>query len=316
MRRSGVRPLGAAIVAALALLALPGVLPDYYLGLAIRALIFAIFAMSLDLLMGYTGLPSLGHAAFLGVSAYTTGILSLHVSSNVFLTLGAGTGAAGVTAAALGLLVLRSRGPQFLILTLSLAQVLWGVAFTWRTLTGGDDGLPGIPRPELGLPWSLGEVAPFYYFSLCLFLAASGFLVLVVRSPFGCTLEGIRENEARMQALGYDVWRHQYLAFVLAGLLAGVAGVLLAYYDGFVSPVHLHLVTSAKGLLMVALGGAGTLFGPALGAAVVVLLENLVSAYTQRWLTILGAIYVLVVLFTPGGLWGPVRRGFGRWLPR
>ncbi len=220
-----------------------------------------------------------------------------------------------LAAAVLGLLVLRSRGPQFLILTLSLAQVLWGVAFKWKALTGGDDGLPGIPRPDLGLPVSLSGVTPFYYFSLFLFLVATTLLYLIVRSPFGCTLEGIRENEARMRALGYDVWLHQYIAYLLAGLFAGMAGVLFAYYNGFVSPVDLHLATSAKCLLMVVLGGAGTLFGPALGAAVVVLMENLVSAYTQRWLTILGATYVLVVLFTPEGLWRPIRRGLGRWLP-
>lgn len=310
------RPVMLALAAAiLVLLALPGVLPSYYLGLVIRTLIFAIFAMSLDILMGYTGLASLGHAAFLGVSAYTVGILSLKVSNSVYLTLGAGLGVAGITAAVFGFLVLRSRGPQFLILTLSLAQVLWGVAFKWKALTGGDDGLPGIPRPDLGLPVSLSGVTPFYYFSLFLFLVATTLLYLIVRSPFGCTLEGIRENEARMRALGYDVWLHQYIAYLLAGLFAGMAGVLFAYYNGFVSPVDLHLATSAKCLLMVVLGGAGTLFGPALGAAVVVLMENLVSAYTQRWLTILGATYVLVVLFTPEGLWRPIRRGLGRWLP-
>lgn len=303
------------IAAGILLLALPEALPGYYVGLVIRVLIFAIFAMSLDLLMGYAGLPSLGHSAFLGVAAYAVGIVSLRVSNNLFLTLGAGLGLAGFTAAVFGFLVLRSRGPQFLMLTLSLAQVLWGVAFKWKSVTGGDDGMPSIPKPDAGLPLNLAGTTEFYYFTLFFFLAATVLMALIVRSPFGCSLEGIRENEARMRALGYNVWLHQYIAFLLAGVFAGLAGVLFAYYNGFVSPSELHLATSAKGLLMVVLGGAGTLFGPALGAAIVVLLENILSSYTQRWLTILGTIYVLVVLFTPEGLWMRIRRLFARRLP-
>jgi branched-chain amino acid transport system permease protein len=297
------------IAAIIILLALPLALPDYYLGLVIRMMIFSIFAMSLDLVMGYTGLASLGHSAFLGVAAYAVGILSVRVSNSLFLTLGAGLGLAGITAALFGFMVLRSRGPQFLMLTLALAQVLWGIAFKWKAVTGGDDGLPGIPRPSQWLLWDLADLTGFYYFSLFFFLVAALLLYLIVRSPFGYTLEGIRENETRMRVLGYHVWIHQYIAFVLAGLFGGMAGVLFAYFNGFVSPAELHLATSAKVLLMVVLGGAGTLFGPALGAAIVVLLENLMSAYTQRWLTILGAIYVLVVLFMRQGLWGPVRKG-------
>jgi branched-chain amino acid transport system permease protein len=297
------------IAAVIVLLALPLALTDYYLGLVIRMMIFSIFAMSLDLLMGYAGLASLGHSAFLGVAAYAVGILSVRVSNSLFLTLGAGLGLAGITAALFGFMVLRSRGPQFLMLTLALAQVLWGIAFKWKAVTGGDDGLPGIPRPSLWLLWDLADLTGFYYFSLIFFLVAALLLYLIVRSPFGYTLEGIRENETRMRTLGYHVWIHQYIAFVLAGLFGGMAGVLFAYFNRFVSPAELHLATSAKVLLMVVLGGAGTLFGPALGAAIVVLLENLISAYTQRWLTILGAIYVLVVLFMRQGLWGPVRKG-------
>ena len=306
MKRSVLLSLIAAI---LILLVLPLALTDYYLGLVIRMMIFSIFAMSLDLLMGYTGLASLGHSAFLGVAAYAVGIFSVRVSNNLFLTLGAGLGFAGITAAIFGFMVLRSRGPQFLMLTLALAQVLWGIAFKWKALAGGDDGLPGIPRPRLWLLWDLSDLTGFYYFSLFFFLVAALLLYLIVRSPFGYTLEGIRENETRMRTLGYHVWMHQYIAFVLAGLFGGMAGVLFAYFNRFVSPTELHLATSAKVLLMVVLGGAGTLFGPALGAAIVVLLENLISAYTQRWLTILGAIYVLVVLFMRQGLWGPVRKG-------
>ncbi len=306
MKRSVLLLLIAAIIL---LLALPWVLTDYYLGLVIRMMIFSIFAMSLDLLMGYTGLASLGHSAFLGVAAYAVGILSVRVSNNLFLTFGAGLGLAGITAALFGFMVLRSRGPQFLMLTLALAQVLWGIAFKWKALTGGDDGLPGLPRPSLWLQWDLSSLTVFYYFSFFFFLVVTVLLYLIVNSPFGYTLEGIRENETRMRTLGYHVWIHQYIAFLLAGIFGGISGVLFAYFNRFVSPAELHLATSAKVLLMVVLGGAGTLFGPALGAGVVVLLENLVSAYTQRWLTILGAIYVLVVLFMRQGLWKSIRKG-------
>lgn len=303
-------------VAGIVLLALlPQVLPTYYVGLMIRVLIFAMFAMSLDLLMGYLGLPSLGHSAFLGVAAYAVGLFSLRVSNDFLLALGFGLGLTLAVAASFGALVLRVRGSQFLMLTLALAQVLWGIAFKWNSMTGGDDGLPRITRPVLGLLWDLSGPSGYYYFTLVFFLAAAVLMYVVVRSPFGNSLEGIRESETRMRALGYNVWLHQYLAFLIAGLFAGLAGVLLAYYNGIVSPTELHVVTSAKVFLMVALGGAGTLFGPFLGAAIIILAENAISAYTERWLSVLGILYVLVVLFAPTGIYGAVRERLRRWIP-
>ncbi len=305
------------LIIAIAVLAfLPSVLPNYYVGLVVRALIFAIFAMSLDLLMGYTGLPSLGHAAFLGVAAYAVGIFTLRVMNNLVISLTLGLVAAVIIAAVFGLLVLRSRGPQFLMLTLALSQVLWGIAFNWRSVTHGDDGLTRIPRPALGSLLDLNNTTNFYYLTLIFFVVSVAILYLIVNSPFGFSLEGIRESETRMSALGYNVWLHQYLAYLISGLFAGLAGVLSAYYDGFVSPADLHIVTSAKVILMVVLGGAGTLFGPILGAAAIVFLENLVSAYTQRWLSVLGIIYVLVVLFAQGGLYVLLRRNLRRWVTR
>ena len=302
-------------VGALVLLVLPYFLPSYYLGLATKMLIFALFAMSLDLLLGYTGLASLGHAAFFGVAAYTTGLLALKAGAGLWLALPAGLLAAGVTGAFFGLLALRARGSYFLMITLALAQVLWAIAFSWRSMTGGDDGLPNIPRPELPLPWSLADATPFYYFVLLAAGAAAALLARIVRSPFGYALRGIRESESRMLALGYNVWRCKYLAFVLAGLFAGLAGCLYVYYNRFVGPEYLHVVRSAEVLLMVILGGAGTLGGPAIGAGVIVLLENVISAHTQRWLLVLGGVYVAVTLFAPRGLMGWVqdyrRRRFG-----
>jgi len=185
---------------------------------------------------------------------------------------------------------------------------VWGLAFRWVSMTKGDNGIAGVPRPELPLPWSLATPLPFFYFALAATLLAWALLGLLVRSPFGLGLMGIRESESCMRALGYNVWLHKYLAFVIAGTFAGFAGVFWAYYNGFVSPVDVHLVTSVETLLMVALGGPGTLAGPALGAAVIVFLKNFVSVYTKRWLLILGAVYISVILFAPRGVLGAFRR--------
>jgi branched-chain amino acid transport system permease protein len=302
---------GAVAVVALALA--PLALSSYQLGLLTKMLIFAIFAMSLNLLLGYGGMPSLGHAAYFGIAAYTAGLLALRGVTHFWLDFGAGLAAAALTAALFGLLALRTRGAYLLMITLALAQVLWGIAFGWKSLTGGDDGLPGVPRPATGLPWSLAGGVRFYYFALIVFALATAFLWLVVRSPFGRALIGIRESERRMEVLGYNTWAHKYVAFVIAGGLAGVAGTVFVYYNSFVNPAYLSIVFSAMALIMVILGGAGTLLGPALGSAVIVVLENVISAHTQRWLLVLGLIYVAVTLFAPAGLIGILmRRRVGR----
>jgi branched-chain amino acid transport system permease protein len=304
------RTLGiAAGVVVLALL--PLALSSYQLGLATKMLIFALFAMSLNLILGYAGLPSLGHAAYFGVGAYAVGLLAVRVVDNFWLDFGAGLLAAGVTSALFGLLALRAQGAYLLMITLALAQVLWGIAFGWRWLTGGDDGLPGVPRPGAGLPWSLSSGPSFYYFVLVVFVVATAALWVIVRSPFGAALVGIRESERRMQVLGYNTWLYKYVAFVLAGLIAGVSGNLFVYYNGFVSPAYLSIVFSAMALIMVILGGAGTLLGPALGSAAIVFLENVISASTERWLTVLGLIYVAVTLFAPAGIMGFLRARLG-----
>jgi len=309
------RPALAALVliGALLLLALPFLLTPYYLGLIVKIMIFALFAMSFDLLIGYTGLPSLGHAAYFGIAAYATGLLALGPGWNLWLALPASLLIAAATAALFGLLALRTRGSYFLMITLALSQVLWGIAFGWRSVTGGEDGLPDVPRPNLGLPWSLADDAPFYYFVLIVVGLATLMLIRVVNSPFGHALRGIRESETRMLALGYNVWRYKFVAFVLAGTFAGLAGCLYAYLNRYVSPGYVHVVMSAEVLLMVVLGGAGTLFGPVIGAALFVWLENLISGYTERWLMLLGIVYVLVGMFAPNGLTGLARDLRKRW---
>ncbi|MFZ2138047.1 MAG: branched-chain amino acid ABC transporter permease [Xanthobacteraceae bacterium] len=286
------------------LVTLPLILPPYYVGLVVKMMVFALFAMSLDLLLGYAGMPSLGHAAYFGMAAYTTGLLALKAGWTVWLALPAGIAMAALTSVVFGLLALRTRGSYFLMITLALSQVLWGIAFGWRSLTGGDDGLPEVPRPNLSLPWSMSDNTPFYYFVLLFFVVGTLVLVRIVASPFGYVLRGIRESETRMLVLGYNVWRYKLVAFVVAAAFAGLAGCLYVYFNRFVSPDYVHVVRSAEVLLMVILGGAGTLIGPAVGATLIVLLENLISTYTERWVTVLGIIYVLVALLAPNGIAG------------
>ena len=302
------RALGAGLATAAVAAGAAPLLSAYPLTLLTQAAIVAILAMSLDLLLGYTGLPSLGHAAYFGVAAYAVGILATDYQRGFLTCLLAGLLLATLFAAVFGLLAIRASGTYFLMITLALGMVVWGLAFRWVSMTKGDNGIAGVPRPELPLPWSLTSPLPFFYFALAATLVAWALLGLLVRSPFGLGLMGIRESETRMRALGYNVWLHKYLAFVIAGAFAGLAGVLWAYYNGFVSPVDVQLVTSVETLLMVALGGPGTLAGPALGAAIIVFLKNFVSVYTKRWLLILGAVYIGVILFAPRGVLGALKR--------
>ena len=294
----------------LVLVVVPPFFSGFLLALVTQALILAILSMSLDVILGYTGLASLGHAAYLGIGAYAVGILSTRYGAGFWTVLLVGVLGAAVVAAVFGLIALRATGVYFLMITLALGMVVWGLAHRWVSVTSGDNGIASVPRPRLGLglPWSFSDAVPFYYLALVAFLLAFTLLRVVVSSPFGQTLVGIRESESRMRTLGYHVWLHKYIGFVIAGAVGGFAGVLWSYYNGFVSPADLELATSVETLLMVALGGRGTLYGPALGAAVIVLLKNLVSVYTHRWLLILGAVYIGTIVYAPEGIVGAIRQ--------
>ena len=298
---------------ALALLVVaPPYLPPFLLTLLTQTLIYAILAMGLDLILGYAGLSSLGHAAYLGLGAYSVGILTTEYGANFWTTLVVGIVLATAAAAIFGLLALRATGVYFLMITLALGMVAWGLANRWVSLTRGDNGISSIPRPDLGLPWSFTAPVPYYYLTLAGFAVAFAVLRMIVRSPFGHTLVGIRESESRMRTLGYNVWLHKYLAFLISGAVGGFAGVLWCYYNGYVSPSDLDLAVSIETLLMVALGGRGTLFGASIGAAVIVLLKNLVSVYTHRWLLILGLVYVGTIRYAPEGIVGALK-DWARW---
>lgn len=304
----------------LILLVLPSFLSPYYLSMLTKVLIFAIFAMSLDIILGYTGLLSLGHAAFLGVAGYTAGILMVRYDIESFwLVIPLGILAAGIVAAIIGYMALRVSGVYFLLVTLAFGQLLSVVAIKWRTMTGGTDGLVGITYPHLGLPGFTWTDSSFYYLVFLAFVICFFLLYRITNSSFGQALVGIRENEPRMQCLGYNTWAHKYVAFIIAGLFAGVAGVLFASLYGIMVPGHLGLMSSAWVMLMVIIGGAGTLFGPAIGAGLMVLLEHFASIYSpERWPLILGGVFVICVLFMRGGFgfylsrfWRKVRLQYG-----
>lgn len=291
-------------VVLLVLLLVPLVTGSYVQGIVVKMMAFGLFAVSLNIILGYGGMASLGHAAFFGIGAYVVAKLSIAgVSSFVFQILAAAL-AAAFTAAVFGLLTLRAKGAYLLMITLALAQILWGVAYSWKRYTGADDGLPGISRPESFFLWDLSTSFGYYYIVLIFFVILMAGVAIFVASPFGKALVGVRENEKRMMVLGYKVWLYKYLACIVSGCLAGVAGALMAWQNGFVGPSYLGVAYSAMALIMVVLGGAGTLFGPVLGAFIIVGLENYISGITDRWVLILGMIYVLVTLFAPNGVAG------------
>jgi branched-chain amino acid transport system permease protein len=307
MSRSKTRLL-VVILAALVAALLPLLVSSYYVGLAVQICIFAIFAASLDILVGHTGLPSMGHAAYFGAAAYAAGFLYLAGIKSFWVTLVVGIGTAGATAALFGLLAMRAQGPYFMLISLALSQVLWGVAFKWRSVTRGDDGLPGIGRPLLGMGINLKPEVHFYYFVIVVALLVYMAIQVLIRSPFGHTLRGIRESESRMKALGYNVWFYKYMAFVLAGAFAGISGILWVYYSGYVNPTDLGIDLSVRGLLMLILGGSGSVFGPAVGSALIVLLQNVISGLTGRWSLVLGIIYVASVMLFSDGVFSIFRK--------
>lgn len=282
----------------------------YVINTATEILIFGILALALDLLMGYAGLVSFGHAAFFGIGAYAAGLAFLHLHRSVLVNLTIAVAVTLVAAALIGYLALRMTGIYFLMVTFALAQMAYALVYKWDAVTGGSDGLTGIGRPLLGVGQGLVDLGPpraMFYFCFVIFLGVWGFVQVLTRAPFGRALVGIRENELRMRTLGYPVWRYKYVAFLLSGLLGGLAGALYAYYSGFVSPGLLHWTMSGEVVLMVIIGGSGTLLGPLLGAAFVLLLQNFLSSYTERWLLLMGWTFVACVLFAPKGLVGTLR---------
>lgn len=284
----------------------------YATGILRDILIFAIFAGSLDLLVGRAGLPSLGHAAFFGGGAYAAAIVGQRLGTNELLVgLGAAIAVAGLLALIIGSLAVRAVGIFFLMLTLALAQMVYALAYQATDLTGGSNGFAGVRRPAL-LGFDLASAEALYLMVAVVFLLTTLLLWRIAHSPYGRALAGLRENERRMRALGYDTRTLKLTVFVLAGALAGIAGALSAYAARFVSPNDVALGTSVTGLVMVLIGGAGMLLGPLLGAAAVLLIERVLSSSIGFSQSILGIVFVLFVVFARGGLAGLIRDAFGR----
>jgi branched-chain amino acid transport system permease protein len=295
------------VVAAVVLLAI-GVpfTSSFVILLATRALAFSILVMSLDILLGFTGLASLGQAAYFGVGAYMTAILATKyhfgLGFDFWLVVVFGLLIGAALAAVFGLLAIRATGVYFLMITLALGQCVWGLAYRWNSLTGGDNGINIQVRPKFGI--DLANEVTFFYVVLVLFALSLLAMYVLVRSPFGRSLTGIRERELRMKMLGYNTWLHKYIAFVIAGAFGGLSGVLWAHTAGIVSPDNVVLTTSVDALLMAVLGGAGTLIGGVIGAFIVTGIREYLSTVVPWWQYVLGAVYVLTIFYLPSGLMG------------
>lgn len=308
------RKLGIALLFLVAafLIVSPFILPSYFVGILLKTMIYALFATSFNVVFGYLGLPSLGHAAYFGAAAYVVAIAARRGVDSFTLQIVIGIAATMFIALVFGALSLRARGVYHFMITMALAQVLFSIAFGWRDLTGGDDGLAGIKRPTFSFIGEAGDIA-FYYFAFGACAIAAVTYIILAYSPLGRVFVGIRENEQRMRVLGYNVTLYQIAGIVIASVGAGLAGILLAYQTGYVGVNSLSIALSAEALLMVILGGAGTIAGPLIGAVVITGLQAAMSDVTKHWPLMLGSIYVVVVLWAPNGIMGWLSELRQRW---
>jgi branched-chain amino acid transport system permease protein len=273
---------------------------DYYINLASQILIYALLALSVNLLLGYGGMVSLGHAAFLGLTGYCVVLMVLAgydqlttaIASVVFST---------ACGALFGMLSLRAAGIGFLMITLALGQIVWGIAYRANELTGGDNGI-NLPARPVPFGIDINSAGNFYYFTLIVFAIALYCIWRFTRSPFGAALCGTRDQPRRMSMLGHNVWLIQWITFVIASFWGSIAGLLYIYYNLYMSPHAISLQQSAEALLMAILGGASTLSGPIIGAFIITVVKNVVSTYVARWNILLGLIFVIVIMLMPNGL--------------
>ncbi len=292
-----------ALLAALFLLVFPLLMP--FKAIAVNILIYGLFALGFNMLYGYAGLLSFGHSALFGAGAYACGIVMARWGLPWWLGVTASVAAGMAMAAAMGALAVRTRGIYFAMVTLALSQCVYYAALQATGWTGGENGLRGIRLNAVG-PLDFVEPTTRYYVVAVFVIAAVFVLSRILASPFGAVLEAVRENEARARACGFDVRATRFLAFTLSGAFCGLAGAMQALHLGIVPLETLSYQTSGQAVMMALLGGMGTFFGPFIGAAVFLLLENLVSLYTVHWQLIVGAVFVLCVLFFPQGIWGTV----------
>jgi branched-chain amino acid transport system permease protein len=283
-----------------------------YVELGTEILVYALAAMALNFLLGYTGVLSFGHAAYFGLGAYGTAVIMKYVYESTPLAMAFGVVLGTAAAAVIGPLIVRLRGVYFAMCTIAFGQVFYFIAFQWRDFTGGDDGLSAWHREPLHFGFAtldiLGSGKALYYFTLVVFAAAVGVMAFLLRSPFGRTLLAIRENERRARFLGIPVDRHIWLSWVISCAFVSLAGVLYALLNDFVDPRALRWDQSGNFVIMAVLGGMRSFWGPLIGAAIFIVLRDYISSHTENWMSFVGLIFVLVVLFFPRGLLGMIRR--------
>ena len=274
---------------------------EYFVNLGSQILIAVVFASSLNLLVGYAGLTSLGHATYMGLSAYISAWLSIKMGLDHTITAPAALLLTTLIGMVFGWIALRATGLGFLMLTLALSQIVWGLGYRWVSVTNGDNGLSGLTRPHpFGIDLDISN--NFYWFALLITCACVYAIHVLIRSPFGASIRGTRDQARRMSALGYNVWAIRWTTFVIASFLGAVAGLLYVYFHKYIHPSVMAITVSAEALLCVIAGGSGTLVGPLLGALVVVMLKNYASAYVERWNMLLGLVFLFIVIFMPAGL--------------
>lgn len=301
----------AVLVAALVLgLAFPYVTGPYMVSIVTLALVFAIFALSINLLAGFGGLVTLGQAGIFGTAAYGVGYMAVRQDAGPLLQLGVGLLAGLAVTTLFALMAMRTTKVYFLMVTMAQGMIVWGIAYRSTTL-GSENGLRGIARPEIVAPYWI-----YYYVVLAALVLSVLAMWTIGRSPLGLSLKGLRDSETRLRALGYNPALTRFYAFMLSGLLATIGGLLYVYYQQFVGPATPHFLTSGRGVLMVILGGVGTLTGPIVGAFLVIWIENIGSAYVARWLTVLGIVFIVTILFARNGIVGGLTNLWQRHLER
>ncbi|MBT2728994.1 branched-chain amino acid ABC transporter permease [Bacillus sp. ISL-75] len=283
---------------------IPFFLSIYYVNILTEILILSVFAVSLNILVGQTGMVSLGHAAFFGAGAYATGLAAIKFSTNIFITIGIGLLFALLLALIIGLLATKAHGFYFLMLTLACSQIFYSIVYQWTTVTGGSNGLSGISPLDLFADIRLSNQVFVYYFILVGITILLFFLSRFLHSPLGSVFIGIKENEERMKSIGYNTALYKNISFLIAGTIGGLAGSFYVIFNGFISPTDVYWTASGSVLIMVLIGGVGTLWGPVIGAAFIVILETIISSYTENWMMIIGATFILFVIFAPNGIVG------------
>ncbi len=295
-----------ALVALAAALLAPLAVGQYWMTLLTQIYIFGLLALAVDLLLGHTGLYSLCHASFFAVAAYTVAILEVRHGVPTLIAAPAGIIAGTLLAAIFGIAV-RTRGVYFILITIALGYIVWGAAYRWASFTGGDNGITNVPAPAIGGISAQSQTA-YYYVTVAVILACAALYRVIIASPFGLSLRGIKASESRMTSLGYRTTLHLYAAFVLSGLIASLAGVLYVYYNRFVNPVSASFQISVEITLMAIVGGTGTIIGPFIGAGIFLGLRNWVSSFFVLHAAVMGVVFIVTVLFAPQGVVGLFNR--------